>query len=51
MLADVNAVVVHERFGLVDAVGNLAHRGARQPLALVEDQLDTFLERLGAVAL
>ena len=51
MLADVDAVVVHERFGFVDAVRNLAHRRAGEALALVEDQLDTFLEHLRAVAL
>src|SRR4029434_5347963 len=51
MLADVDAVVVHKRFGFVDAVRNLAHRRAGEALALIEDQLDTFLEHLRAVAL
>jgi hypothetical protein len=49
MLADVDAVIVHERFGFVDAVRNLAHRGAGEALALVKDQFDAFLECLRAV--
>ena len=51
MLAEIDAVVVHERLRLVNAVGNLAHRRARQSLALLVDQLDALLERLVAVAL
>ena len=51
MLTEVDAVVVHERFGFVNAVGNFFHRGARQLLALIEYQPHGLFERLDAVAL
>ena len=51
MLAQVDAVVVHERFGFVNPIGNFFHRGARQLLALIEYQPHGLFERLGAVAL
>ena len=43
MLAEVDAVVVHERFGLINAVGDLPHRGARDFFTLIVDKLNALL--------
>ena len=43
MFAEVDAIVVHERFGFVNAVGNLPHRRARELFALLVDELNTVL--------
>ncbi len=51
MLAQVDTVVVHKRFGFVNAVGNFFPRGPRQLLALIENQPHRLFESLGAVAL
>ena len=51
MLADVDTVVIHERFGLVDSVWDLAYGCRCKALALLENQLHALLECLGAVAL
>ncbi len=45
-----DAVIIHKRLGLVNAVGDLFHRRARQFLALVEDQPDALFESRHAVA-
>ena len=48
-LADVDAVVVHEGFRLIDAVRHLAHPRARQRLALVHDRFDAAEHGVAAV--
>ena len=48
-LADVDAVVVHERFGLIDAIGHGADPLARHRLALVHDGFDAVQDLVAAV--
>ncbi len=50
-LADGDAVVVHEGFGLVDPVGIVAHAGARRGLALIHDRGDRRQHRVAPVFL
>src|SRR6185312_3021928 len=51
VLADVHAVVVHEGFRFVNAIGNVFYCGTGDLFALVENFLHALLERLNAVAL
>src|SRR5206468_12057899 len=51
VLANVDAVVIHERLGLVDSVRDFAHGGARKARALLKDEPDALFERVVAVAL
>ncbi len=46
-----DTVIIHKRLGLVDAVGNLFYRSAREFFALLVHAPDAFLERLIAIAL
>ena len=50
-LAFRDTVVVHERLGLVRAVGDRRHARAGQPLALLVDELDAAEHGVAAVAL
>ena len=49
-LADVYAVVVHERLGLVDAVGDRGGRRPRRAFGPVHDRGDRGLDLAAAVA-
>ena len=49
-LVDVYAIVVHLRFGDIDAIGHGAHAGACLRFAMVHDFLDAREHRLQAVA-
>src|SRR5262249_54187461 len=48
-LAELDAVIVHERLRFIDAVGNLAHTRARNRLAVIHDRFDAADDGVAAV--
>src|SRR5262249_12147630 len=48
-LAELDAVVVHERLGFIDAIGNLAPARARSRLAVIHDRFDAADHGVAAV--
>src|SRR6516225_12137727 len=48
-LAELDAVIVHERLRFIDAVGNLAHTRARNRLAVIHDRFHAADHGVAAV--